>query len=136
MGTGAHEETRFKASNRTPTASLIAGRVSTLTRFCSRSTAALTPAGSARIFPRHLAERGAGGFLFLQRRQRLAEPQQRVRRLGGFVELGGHAEEGFGGVAILLALEIALPSQYCESATRGSLGYFCAKFFMVSSASA
>ena len=35
----------------------------------------------ARIFPRHLAERGAGGFLLLQRRQRLAEPQQRIRRL-------------------------------------------------------
>src|SRR5260370_41962136 len=27
--------------------------------------------------------------------------------LGGFGELGGHAEEGFGGIAVLLALEIA-----------------------------
>src|SRR5262245_65808776 len=37
--------------------------------------------GGARIFSRHLAEGGAGGFLFLQRGQRLAEAEQRVGRL-------------------------------------------------------
>src|SRR5450756_2258755 len=65
-------------------------------------------AGGTRIFPRHLAEGGAGGLLLLERRQRLSEPQQRVGGLARFVEFGGHPEEGFRGVAILLALEIAL----------------------------
>src|SRR6266702_631001 len=67
----------------------------------------LHAARGTRIFPRHFAESGAGGFLFLQRRQRLAEPQQGIRRLGGLVELGGHAEEGFRSIAVLLTLEIA-----------------------------
>src|SRR5687767_14610298 len=65
-------------------------------------------ARGARIFPRHLAQRRTGRFLFLQSRQRLSEPQQRVGRLGRLVELGGDREEGFRGVAILLALEKAL----------------------------
>ena len=65
-------------------------------------------ARGARIFPRHLAERGAGGLLLLQRRQRLSEPQQGIRGFRRFVEFGGHREKGFGGVAILLALEEAL----------------------------
>src|ERR1700761_3850926 len=64
--------------------------------------------GGARIFPRHLAEGGAGGFFFLKRRQRLAEPQQRVRRLGRFVVFAGHRQKGFGGLAVLLALEQTL----------------------------
>src|SRR6202011_905431 len=37
----------------------------------------------ARIFAQHLAERRAGGLLLAQHRERLAEPQQRVGRLGG-----------------------------------------------------
>ena len=94
-------------------------------------------ARGARIFPRHLAERGAGGFLFLQRRQRLSEPQQRVRRLRRFVEFGGHREKGFGGIAILLALEqaFAQPVLRIRRAADRS-GYFCAKLRMVCSASA
>src|SRR4051794_39025526 len=66
------------------------------------------PVRGTGIFTRHLAERGTGGFLFVQRRQRLPEPQQRVRRLGGIAEFGSDAEEGFGGVAIFLALEETL----------------------------
>src|SRR5262245_33279947 len=60
-----------------------------------------------RIFPHYLAKGGAGRFLFLQRGQRLAETKQRVGRLARPVVLGGHAEESFGRVAILLALKIA-----------------------------
>src|SRR5277367_4332154 len=38
---------------------------------------------SVRIFARNLAKRGAGCFLLAQSRQRLAKPQQRVRRARG-----------------------------------------------------
>src|SRR6516164_10392053 len=61
--------------------------------------------GSARIFPAHFAKGGAGGFLLLQRGERLAEPQQGVRGFCRAIELGGHAEERFGRVTIELALE-------------------------------
>src|SRR5690349_9653789 len=64
--------------------------------------------GSARIFAADLAEGGAGGLLLLQRGERLAEPQQRIRSLGRFFVFGGDGEEGFRRVAILLALEVAL----------------------------
>src|SRR5260221_3744972 len=65
-------------------------------------------ARGARVFPRHLAERRTRGFLLFQGRQRLSQPQQGVGGFRRFVELGGHAEEGFRGVAILLALEKTL----------------------------
>src|ERR1700733_4760993 len=65
-------------------------------------------ARGARIFPRHLAKRSAGGPLLLQGRQRLSEPQQGIRRFRRFVELGGYREKGFGRVAIALALEKTL----------------------------
>src|ERR1700722_15548891 len=46
----------------------------------------------ARIFAQHLAQRGAGGFLF-------------VGRPRGAVVFCRHGEEGFGGIAIALALK-------------------------------
>src|SRR3954470_771881 len=61
-----------------------------------------------RIFSQHFAERGAGGFLLAQGRERLAKTQQRLGRpAGGFV-FGRHGQEGFRGVAVLLTLEQAL----------------------------
>src|SRR5487761_2062730 len=68
----------------------------------------LDATGGMRIFPRHFAERRAGGLPFLQGRQRLTEPQQ---GLGGFrrsIEFGCHRKEGFGRVTVELALEKAL----------------------------
>src|ERR1700730_5263256 len=59
----------------------------------------------ARIFAQHLAQRGAGRFLFAERRQRHAEPQQRIRRPRGGVIFRRHGEECFRGIAIALALE-------------------------------
>src|SRR3954468_7731417 len=62
-------------------------------------------ARSARVFPRHLAERGTGGFLLVQGRQRLPEPQKCVRRFRGGPEFGSDSKKGFRGVAIFLARE-------------------------------
>src|ERR1700722_13260252 len=59
----------------------------------------------ARIFAQHFAERGAGRFLFAERRKRHAELQQRIGRPRGGVIFGRHGEEGFRGIAIALALE-------------------------------
>src|SRR6202051_1671135 len=59
----------------------------------------------ARIFAQHLAQRGAGRFLFAERRKRHAEPQQRIGRPRGGVILRRHRKEGFRGIAIALALE-------------------------------
>src|SRR6516225_3553399 len=59
----------------------------------------------ARIFAQHLAERGAGRFLLAERAERHAEPQQRIGRPRRGLVFGRDREEGFGGVAILLALE-------------------------------
>src|SRR6202030_4175245 len=61
----------------------------------------------AGIFAQHLSERRAGGLFLAQHRERLAEPQQRVARLGGGFIFGRDIEEGFGGVAIALPLEQA-----------------------------
>src|SRR5262249_32277464 len=63
----------------------------------------------ARILAQDFAERRAGGFLLTERRERLTEPQQRVRRLGGGFVFGRHVEEALGGVAVALTLEQALP---------------------------
>src|SRR6516164_10015653 len=57
---------------------------------------------SARIFPQHLAERGASRFFFAQGRKRLPKPQQRVRSARGILVFGGNGEKRFRGVAILL----------------------------------
>src|SRR5262249_6095686 len=57
-----------------------------------------------RILARHLAVGRASRLLFLQRRQRWPEPQQRVRRLGGAIELGRDGEEGLRGVTVALPL--------------------------------
>ena len=94
-------------------------RAQHLIRFCSRSTACFDAAGGARIFPQYLAERGAGGLLLLQGRQRLSEPQQCVRGFRRFIEFGGHPEKGFRGVAIFLALEIALAQPVLRSRRSG-----------------
>src|SRR5207245_11438483 len=80
--------------------------------------------GCARIFSNHLAEGGAGGFLFLQRRQRLAEAKQRVGRLAGLVVFGGHAEEGFGRLAVLLTLKIAFTEPVLRIRDQGIAGIF------------
>src|SRR5512140_1382835 len=81
-------------------------------------------AGGARIFPQYLAEGGAGGLLLLQRRQRLSEPQQRVRGFRRFIEFGGHPEKGFGGVTVFLALEIALAQPVLRIGDQGIAGIF------------
>src|SRR5580693_605825 len=60
---------------------------------------------SARIFAQHLAERSTGRFLFAERRERHAEPQQRIGGARRGVVFRRHGEEGFRGVAIALALE-------------------------------
>src|ERR1700722_11913039 len=59
----------------------------------------------ARVFAQHLAERSASRFLLAQGRERLAKPQQRLRRPRRGLVFGGDGEERFGGVAILLLLE-------------------------------
>src|ERR1019366_2077317 len=81
-------------------------------------------AGGAGIFPRHLAERRAGGLLLFQGRQRLSQPQQCVRAFRRFIEFGGHREEGFRGVAIALALEKALAEPVLGVRQQGIAGVF------------
>src|SRR4051794_37572814 len=61
----------------------------------------------ARIFSHHFAERGASGLPFLERGQRLAEPQQGVGSLCRFIVFGSDPEEGLRGVPILLPLKVA-----------------------------
>src|SRR4051812_49007118 len=63
--------------------------------------------GRARIFPADFTQRRAGGFLLLQRRQRLSQTQQRVRSFRRGVELGGHGEKRLRRVAVQLALKEA-----------------------------
>src|SRR5262245_48665561 len=60
---------------------------------------------SARIFPQHLAKRGACRFFFAQGRKRLPQPQQRVRCARGVLVFGGNGEKGFRSVAILFVLK-------------------------------
>src|SRR6266851_4878088 len=62
----------------------------------------------AGIFASDFGERRAGELLFLQGRERLAEPQERVGRLGARIVFLAHGKEGVGGIAIALALEHAL----------------------------
>src|ERR1700733_2611116 len=57
-----------------------------------------------RIFAQNFTERGASGFFFAQSRERLAEPQQRVRRARGRLVFRRDREEGLGGIVILLVL--------------------------------
>src|SRR6202046_3667746 len=60
---------------------------------------------SLRIFAQDFAERRAGSFLFTERRERLTEPHQRLRRArGGFV-FGRDRQEGFSGFTIMLILK-------------------------------
>src|SRR5215216_749383 len=61
----------------------------------------------AGIFAPDFEEGGASRLLFLERRERLTEPHQRVRRLAGFFERGRDVEEGFGGLTVALALKQA-----------------------------
>jgi len=80
--------------------------------------------GGARIFPRHFAERGAGGLFLLQRGERLPKPQQRVGRLRRLVVFAGDVEEDLGGVAILLALEQAFTQPILRIPEQGIAGIF------------
>ena len=65
-------------------------------------------ARGARIFPRHLAKAAQAASFSFSAASDCPSRSKRVGRLRRFVEFGGHAEEGFGGIAILLALEKAL----------------------------
>src|SRR5262245_26494330 len=49
----------------------------------------------ARIFSQHLGKGCAGRLPLAHGRERLAEPEQSVRRLGGGLVFGRHIEEGF-----------------------------------------
>src|SRR5262245_10573705 len=73
-----------------------------------RRHALLHAARGLGIFAADLAERGAGRLALAERGERLAEPQQRVGRLGARLELGGDREEGFRRVAVALPVEQAL----------------------------
>src|SRR5215475_2842615 len=64
--------------------------------------------GGAGIFAADLRQRAGGGILLAELRERLTEPQQRVRRLGGGGVVARDEQEHLGGVAILLALEEGL----------------------------
>src|SRR3981189_1967569 len=81
-------------------------------------------ARGARIFPCPLAERGTGGLLLLQGRQRLSEPQQGVRSFRRFIEFGGHAKERFRSVTVLLALEETLAQPVLGICHQGIAGVF------------
>src|SRR5579885_765146 len=61
-----------------------------------------------RIFASDLGERGAGRLLLMQRRERLAEAQKRLRRLAGVLVFRRHRQEGFRRLTITLLLELAL----------------------------
>src|SRR5438270_2645914 len=63
--------------------------------------------GRLRILAGNLSQRRARRLLLVERCERLAEPQQRVRRLAGALELARHGEERLGSLAIALALEQA-----------------------------
>src|SRR3984885_7248744 len=58
-----------------------------------------------RIFAQDLAERSAGRLLLAQGGERLAEPQQRVRRLGAGTVFGRDREEGFGRIVVFLIVK-------------------------------
>src|SRR5581483_3746552 len=60
-----------------------------------------------RIFASDLGERGAGRLLLMQRRERLAEAQKRLRRLAGVRVFRRHRQEGFRRLTITLLLELA-----------------------------
>src|SRR5579859_124235 len=83
--------------------------------------------GGARIFAHDLAEGGAGGLLLLQCGERLSEPQERIGRLRRLVVLAGDIEEDFGGVAILLALEVAFAEPVLGIAHQGIVRIFLRK---------
>jgi hypothetical protein len=79
--------------------------------------------GGARKFAHDFAERRARRFLLAERGQRLPEAQERVRGLrGGFI-FCRNVEEGFGGVAVLLALEQAFAEPIGGVAGEPIVGY-------------
>ena len=102
------------------------------TRFCSRSTAALTPLearGYFRVTSPNAAQ--AASFSFSAASD-CPSRSKRVRRLRRFVEFGGHAEKGFSRIAVLLALEIGFrPASIANPPAADRSGYFCAKLRMV-----
>src|SRR5690606_30762432 len=61
----------------------------------------------AWIFAPDLGQRGAGGLVLVQRRQRLPEPQQSIRCLRRVLVLRRDREEGLRSVAIALLLKQA-----------------------------
>src|SRR6266480_1817245 len=59
----------------------------------------------ARIFAAEFAEGGAGRLFLAECRERLAEPEQRVRRLAAGFILRRYGKKRFSGFTIALALE-------------------------------
>src|ERR1700754_5189524 len=107
-----------------------------LTRFCSRSTAALTPPearGYFRITSPSAAQ--AASFSF----SAASDWPSRIRASVAFAEepnLVVTPRKDSAASRYFWRWKKLSPSQYCESASSGSAGYFCAKLRMVSSASA
>src|SRR6266403_1469228 len=106
------------------------------TRFCSRSTAAFTPAearGYFRVTSPSAAQ--AASFSF----NAASDWPSRSRESGALADLSNLVvtpRKASAASRYCWRWKKLSPSQYCESATRGSLGYFCTKLRMVSSASA
>src|SRR5438309_9194311 len=83
---GAETRSANNAAVSTAVTGRAAGAVSAAHTLLFRGDAGLHVRRSARIFAPDLRPGSAGHFLFAQRRQRLTEPQQRIRRFGvGFV---------------------------------------------------
>src|SRR5262245_66543147 len=78
----------------------------------------------ARKFAQHLAERRAGRLLFAEHGEGLSEAEQRIGRLGVRFVFGRNVEEGFGRVAVALALELALAEPEGRIAGEPVVGIF------------
>src|SRR5882672_11477448 len=110
-------------------------RLQHLTRFCSRSTAALTPLearGYFRVTSPSAAQ--AASFSF----RAASDCPSRSKASGALPDLSNlvvTARNDSAASRYIWRWKKLSPSQYCESAIKGSLGYLCAKLRMVSSAS-
>src|SRR6201999_3370370 len=107
-----------------------------LTRFCSRSTAVLTPA-EARGYFRVTSPKAAQAASFSFRAA--SDGPSRNNASGAFADLSNlvvTARKDSAASRYCWRWKKLSPSQYCESASKGSLGYLRWKLRMVSSASA
>src|SRR6185437_16290487 len=111
-------------------------RLQHFTRFCSRSTAALTPL-EARGYFRVTSPKAAQAASFSFRAAN--DWPSRSKASGAFADLSNlevTARKASAASRYCWRWKKLSPSQYCESATSGLPGYFCAKLRIVSSASA